>query len=155
MYFDLNEEAVIHHRDLSLRYPLVLLPRIVPLRWLSLNGFAPFLPTPEPLVSPTEEALNVGYVLVDGVYTNKWEVQTKPNDVLWADIRSKRDHLIQDITWRFERNASETRLGLPTTDDIAALDAYVQTLRDIPTVYEGRPLEVVWPEPPSENTEGG
>jgi len=69
------------------------------------------------------------------------------------DIRAERDRRIQAVMWRVERYESETRQGLAPTDDIAALDAYVQALRDLPG-QDGFPWQgpedeaVPWPEVP-------
>lgn len=62
--------------------------------------------------------------------------------------RVERDARIEAERWRFERQASEVRLGLTPTDDIAALDAYVQALRDVPQ-QPGFPATVNWPEWPA------
>ena len=59
-------------------------------------------------------------------------------------VREERDALIADVTWRYERYARETRLGMATTDDIGKLDAYIQALCNIPD-QAGFPHNVVWP----------
>jgi hypothetical protein len=59
-------------------------------------------------------------------------------------IRKERDRRIEEVMWRVQRFESETRLGLTPCDDIAALDAYVQALRDVPQ-QEGFPEAVEWP----------
>ena len=68
------------------------------------------------------------------------------------NVRAKRDRLIAQEDWRYARYASEIRQGLTPSDDIEALDAYFQALRDIPT-QEGFPWNVKWPilEQPHEN----
>jgi hypothetical protein len=63
------------------------------------------------------------------------------------DARSKRDGLFTDLSSLFERNASETRLGLTPTDSIESLDACAQALRDI-TKQEGFPTNIDWPPMP-------
>jgi hypothetical protein len=60
-------------------------------------------------------------------------------------VRAERDRRIEAVMWRVQRFESETRLGLTPTDDIAALDAYVQALRDVPQ-QAGFPESVEWPE---------
>lgn len=65
----------------------------------------------------------------------------------WQNIRETRDAKIKKIEWRVMRNLSETRQGLDKTDNIADLDTYVQTLRDI-TSSTTNPLEVSWPSTP-------
>jgi|GEM_PF-1074291 len=59
-------------------------------------------------------------------------------------IRKERDRRIEQVMWRVQRFESETRLGLTPCDDIAALDAYVQALRDVPQ-QAGFPEAVEWP----------
>lgn len=61
-----------------------------------------------------------------------------------AQKRKERDKLIEKQMWRYERHAREVRLGLTPTDDIAALDTYIQALADVPT-QEGFPWEITWP----------
>lgn len=68
---------------------------------------------------------------------------TKNLDSLFY-IRAKRDALLKEIEWRFNRYNSEIRQGLSPTDDIGALDTYAQELRDIPQNFK-TPEEVVWP----------
>lgn len=60
-------------------------------------------------------------------------------------VRAERDRRIEAIAWRVERYLSETRLGLTPTDDITAIDAYIQALRDVPD-QAGFPAAVTWPE---------
>ena len=60
-------------------------------------------------------------------------------------VRWKRDSLIKEIDWRYNRYYSEQRQGLDPTDDITKLDAYIQALRDIPQ-QEGFPEIITWPE---------
>jgi hypothetical protein len=59
-------------------------------------------------------------------------------------IRAQRDLLIQAQSWKYERNAREVRLGLKPTDDMKALDTYIQALSDVPN-QKGFPDAVVWP----------
>ena len=61
----------------------------------------------------------------------------------WAEIRKVRDNLIQDIIWRVQRYQSEVRLGVEPTDNIVALDQYIQALRDI--TKQEDPFNIVWP----------
>lgn len=69
------------------------------------------------------------------------------NDELAASIRAVRDRKIADIAWRYERTARQERLGITPTDNISALDAYVQALADI-TLQATFPQSVEWPEVP-------
>jgi hypothetical protein len=66
------------------------------------------------------------------------------------EVRAKRDRLIAQEDWRYARYASEIRQGLPPSDDIKTLDAYVQALRDI-SAQKGFPWDVEWPEGVSAN----
>jgi Phage tail assembly chaperone protein len=65
------------------------------------------------------------------------------NDMKWMYTRELRDKKIAEVDWRYTRYARQTRLGIPTTDSIEALDAYTQALADI-TLQED-PSNVVWP----------
>ncbi len=69
-------------------------------------------------------------------------------DQLAASIRAERDRKIADVTWRYERIARQERLGISPTDNITALDAYVQALADI-TLQATFPQSVTWPEVPA------
>ena len=59
-------------------------------------------------------------------------------------VRVRRTRLIEELDWRYLRNAREVRLNLTPTDDITKLDTYAQALADIPK-QSGFPTEVVWP----------
>lgn len=61
----------------------------------------------------------------------------------WANLRATRDQLIRLYEWKYVRNARETRLGLPTTDNLQELDAYFQALADITNRPD--PNNVIWP----------
>ncbi|MBI1262937.1 MAG: hypothetical protein GC184_14565 [Rhizobiales bacterium] len=69
------------------------------------------------------------------------------NEELDVAARRKRDRLIDDIQWRYERYARQNRLGLASSDDITELDAYVQALADV-TTQPGYPASINWPTPP-------
>ncbi len=66
------------------------------------------------------------------------------DEQLAATARAKRDTLLEQFTWRYERYSREVRLGIETTDSIEALDAYAQALADIPQ-QEGFPTTIEWP----------
>lgn len=87
--------------------------------------------------------------------THTW---TDPRDAAWheaqaaaalAALRAERDARIAAVQWRLQRWRDETALGLTTTDDGAALLAYVQALRDLPETTLD-PAAPVWPELPPE-----
>ena len=65
-------------------------------------------------------------------------------DAIKDMVRVRRTRLIQELDWRYLRNAREVRLNLTPTDDITKLDAYAQALADIPK-QSGFPTEVEWP----------
>lgn len=68
-----------------------------------------------------------------------------PTDAeLAATARAKRDSMIAAVAWRYERHARELRLGLTPTDNLAALDIYVQALADV-TKQSGFPSTINWP----------
>lgn len=70
------------------------------------------------------------------------------DNVLIEQARAKRDQLLDDVSKRYDRYASEARLGLDTTDSIEALDIYAQALRDV-TTQEEFPTSIDWPEIPA------
>lgn len=49
----------------------------------------------------------------------------------WSEVRSRRDALLNDCDWRIARYNREVRMGLTPTDNIAALDQYMQALADL------------------------
>ena len=73
------------------------------------------------------------------------KTQTEKDEEQAQEVREQRDRLISKEDWRYARYNSEIRQGLTPSDDIKALDAYVQALRDIPT-QEGFPWDIEWPE---------
>jgi hypothetical protein len=78
------------------------------------------------------------------------KTQTEKDEEQAREVRAKRDRLIAQEDWRYARYASEIRQGLPPSDDIKTLDAYVQALRDI-SAQKGFPWDVEWPEGVSAN----
>ena len=61
----------------------------------------------------------------------------------WEQIRMKRNRMIADFEWRYNRWNRQTRLGIPTIDDIAKLDAYLEALADI--TKQTDPANIEWP----------
>ena len=55
-----------------------------------------------------------------------------PKEVIESNKRLERDNLINNFSWRLDRNNQELELGLETTDDRIELLEYMQYLRDIP-----------------------
>lgn len=62
---------------------------------------------------------------------------------LLGPIRIQRDKLMVDFEWRYTRYERQVRLGLTPTDNISAMDAYMQALADV-TQQEDL-TNVVWP----------
>jgi hypothetical protein len=73
-----------------------------------------------------------------------WKVTDIPIEQKSLEMRQLRDIRIDEIMWRVYRHQRQTRLGLPTTDDIAKLDEYIQALCDVPE-QEGFPYNIKWP----------
>jgi len=61
----------------------------------------------------------------------------------WKGVRALRNKFILDVEWKIYRALSQQRMGLPVTDNIAALDSYIQALRDI--TNQSDPYNVIWP----------
>lgn len=93
----------------------------------------------------TKHAINeVGEELPEGALLEE-PPEPEPEDEALATLaRSTRDSLISDMSWRYERHASELRLGIEVTDSIESLDTYAQALRDI-TEQGGFPTVINWP----------
>lgn len=62
----------------------------------------------------------------------------------WAIVRQHRDELISSFDWRYLRYHREIRLGLTPTDDIVAMDTYIQSLADLPETQTD-PFNIIWP----------
>lgn len=71
------------------------------------------------------------------------EEKLSVDEVQWKSIRASRDQKIAEVSWRVERYHSEIRIGLEPTDDIRALDVYIQALRDI--TKQPDPFDIEWP----------
>lgn len=63
--------------------------------------------------------------------------------VLLTQIRETRDRLMSEFEWRYTRYERQTRLGLPTSDNIQNLDNYMQALADITNQTDL--TNIVWP----------
>ena len=64
-----------------------------------------------------------------------------PDGLTWADIRAKRDTILQSTDWTMTTGA---------TVDQTAWATYRQSIRDIPQTYKDKtPDDVVWPTQPS------
>ena len=67
---------------------------------------------------------------------------TITEDVVVFNKRLERDTMINNFSWRLDRNSQELELGLNTTDDRIQLLNYIQYLRDIPN-EEGFPYNTI------------
>lgn len=65
------------------------------------------------------------------------------NDKLWEAIRIKRDRLINENEWRYNRHHREVRLGLTPTEELSSLDEYMQALADV--TKQADPVNIAWP----------
>ncbi len=100
------------------------------------------------LADGTKHTINeVGEEVPEGALLEEPPEPEPTDEGLASAARSKRDSLISEMSWRYERHASEIRLGIETTDSIELLDQYAQALRDI-TEQEGFPSVIEWPEAP-------
>jgi hypothetical protein len=61
----------------------------------------------------------------------------------WAVIRQMRDDKMANFEWRYTRYDREVRLNVTPTDNIEALDTYMQALADI--TKQENPFNIVWP----------
>ena len=86
--------------------------------------------------------------LVDWVITDKTpeEIEQEQQKAIagqWNVVREQRDRLMKDFEWRYNRYAREVRLGLTPSDDISAMDNYMQDLADI--TNQPDPFNITWP----------
>lgn len=97
------------------------------------------------LADGTKHTINeLGEELPEGALLEEPPEPEPADEELATLARSKRDSLISDMSWRYERHASELRLGIEVTDSIESLDTYAQALRDI-TEQGGFPTVINWP----------
>jgi len=71
------------------------------------------------------------------------EITIPTRDDLLPSVRYERDMRMKDFEWRYVRYERQTRLGLPTTDNIEALDKHMQDLADITLTEDLN--NIVWP----------
>lgn len=65
-----------------------------------------------------------------------------PKEVVESNKRLERDNLINNFSWRLDRNSQELELSLDTTDDRIELLEYMQYLRDVPN-EDGFPYNAI------------
>lgn len=85
----------------------------------------------------------IGFVQINDEEAQIMRIASIPAPTV-DSVRTDRDARINAVSWKYERHAREVRLGLPLTDDIAALDRYVQNLADVPNQI-GFPNNINWP----------
>ena len=89
-----------------------------------------------------EQADHIARMIDGTLFLGK--TQAEKDEEQAREVRSKRDRLIAKEDWRYTRHNSEVRQGLTPSDDIVALDTYIQALRDVPE-QAGFPWNVEWP----------
>lgn len=62
----------------------------------------------------------------------------------WTRIGPEREERIQAQRWRVERYDDAVRQGITPVEPVEPILAYMQAIRDLPTVYSN-PFELVWP----------
>ena len=77
--------------------------------------------------------------LIDGEWTQVWQIVQLPLDQAEANIRAHRDYLLQESDWIVSRSYER---GESVPADWAT---YRQALRDV-TLQAGFPYSVVWPD---------
>lgn len=91
-----------------------------------------------------QDALNQGIpqVVLDDLTQTAYDFE-------WERLTPIRSQKIDDIRWRIDRYNDYIRQGLTPPEPIEPLDAYVQAIRDLTTVYNN-PFDIVWPTVPPE-----
>jgi len=86
--------------------------------------------------------------LDQGVISNVLDDLTQTAyDFEWSRLDPIRQQLISDIQWRIDRYNSYVRQSLTPPEPVEPLDAYVQAIRDLSTLYTN-PFDIVWPTVP-------
>lgn len=86
------------------------------------------------------------YSVVDGEVYEHREITPIPvptREEILQSVRFRRDRLIGEFQWRYDRYNREVRLGLTTTDDLTKMDAYIQALANITDTEDLN--NIVWP----------
>ena len=65
-----------------------------------------------------------------------------PKEVIESNKRLERDSMINNFSWRLDRNSQELELGLEATDNRIELLEYMQYLRDIPNEEDFPYIEI-------------
>lgn len=64
-------------------------------------------------------------------------------DAEWVVVRNTRDRLMAEFDWRYLRYDRQVRLNVTPTDDLNAMDLYMQALADI--TLQTDPFNIIWP----------
>lgn len=94
--------------------------------------------TPNPEIDKKTHGHTHTIELVEGEWTQVWQIVQLPLAQAEANIRAHRDYLLQDSDWIVSRSYER---GEPVPADWAA---YRQSLRDV-TLQNGFPYAVIWP----------
>lgn len=125
-------------RQLRRDNPQTSFPRDIPADVLAEFDVYKVKQTPAPEIDSRVYRHTQTVQLVDGEWTQVWQVVQLPLDQAEANIRAHRDYLLQDSDWIVSRSYER---GEPVPADWAT---YRQALRDV-TLQEGFPYSVVWP----------
>jgi hypothetical protein len=118
--------------------PQTSFPRDIPADVLAEFKVYKVKQTPAPEIDGKTHHHTQTVELVDGEWTQVWQVEQLPQDQAEANIRTYRDYLLQNSDWIVSKCYE---LGEPVPTDWAT---YRQALRDI-TLQEGFPYNVTWP----------
>lgn len=118
--------------------PQTSFPRDIPADVLAEFNVYKVKQTPAPEIDSKTHRHTQTVQLVDGEWTQVWDVVQLHLDQAEANIRAHRDYLLQDSGWIVSRSYER---GEPVPADWAK---YRQALRDV-TLQEGFPYIVIWP----------
>jgi hypothetical protein len=124
--------------------PQVSFPSTIPADTLAEYDVYEVTLTEQPVVDHTQRVTEGTPTLVDGVWTQTWEVTdlseselAEVTEAQWTRARKDRNRLLADCDW--------TQLA-DSPADAAAWALYRQALRDITT--QSDPFNLQWPTPP-------
>ena len=109
------------------------------------------LPDNSPMPGTDYDILTQYPVRVEPVSADATEVpyiiNQKSFEEVAQNVRSIRDGKISEIMWRVERYNRRAQLGLTQTDNITAINNYIEELCNVPQ-QENFPFNVQWPVTP-------
>lgn len=121
--------------------PNVSFPENIPLDMLAAYGVYKVKETPAPALDSKTHRHVLDVQLIDGEWTEVWQIVELPFDQAADNVRAYRGRLLQDSDWVV---AKSYELGQPVPADWAA---YRQALRNVPE-QPGFPWAVQWPVAP-------